>query len=150
MKQAQEITSYAQPGSGIDIQKVKVTAKMNESYEKHEAANRILISNAAWTSHTVIVVDQSGSMRKADVEGGASRSDAVWTTLALEFIAKQIQGVSAVQSSDVVTIITMKIEAIIVVDREPLDWILFNKIVDLMLGRVLYSSNRPCRKMFTL
>lgn len=42
-----------------------------------QACRLIASDYTAWTSHTVVVVDQSGSMRKTDVPGGATRSDAV-------------------------------------------------------------------------
>ena len=42
------------------------------------------------TSHTV-AVDQSGSMRNTDVDGGATRSDAVWLTLALTWVDAEIK-----------------------------------------------------------
>ena len=44
----------------------------------------------AATSHTVIVVDHSGSMRKADVPGYASRTEAVYTCLLREFVEPQL------------------------------------------------------------
>lgn len=43
-----------------------------------------------FTSHTVVVVDASGSMRKNDVAGYATRTEAVYESLASEFIAPQL------------------------------------------------------------
>ena len=38
-----------------------------------------------WTSHSVLVVDMSGSMRRDDVNGGRCRSDGVWIALASDY-----------------------------------------------------------------
>ena len=70
-------------------------------------------------------------MRKTDVKGGATRSDAVWLTLACEFVAKRIQDREA-QDTDVVSVISMSIEGTISIDRQPTDWVLYNRIVDLL------------------
>lgn len=52
---------------------------------------RISRDASSWTSHTVAVVDQSGSMRNTDLEDGATRSDAVWLTLAMDFVARRLE-----------------------------------------------------------
>ena len=41
-----------------------------------------------WNSHTVFVVDMSGSMRRDDVNGARCRSDAVFTAMARDYIGK--------------------------------------------------------------
>eukprot|EP00550_Attheya_septentrionalis_P010930 CAMPEP_0198301820 /NCGR_PEP_ID=MMETSP1449-20131203/53040_1 /TAXON_ID=420275 /ORGANISM="Attheya septentrionalis, Strain CCMP2084" /LENGTH=74 /DNA_ID=CAMNT_0044003985 /DNA_START=68 /DNA_END=289 /DNA_ORIENTATION=- len=74
MTSKREITCWALPGSGLDVEKHSISAKAEAEHK--EACRHILNDNTMWTSHTVIVVDQSGSMRKTDVEGGATRSDA--------------------------------------------------------------------------
>ena len=123
-----EITSWAAPGAGLDVEKVIISAAMQSS---HDAACVKISRQSEWTSHTVIVVDQSGSMRKTDVAGGTTRSDAVWLTIALDFVAKQLHERTAT-SSDVVSIVAMNKDSSIVVDRQPTDWHLFNKVVDLL------------------
>jgi hypothetical protein len=85
----------------------------------------------------VIVVDQSGSMRESDVVGTRSRSDAVWVTLALDVIGNQLRSGNGT-SSDIVTIIGMNDIGSWLVNKKPLDWILFNEVVN--LGR--YSKPR--------
>ena len=69
-----EITSWPLPAFGFDVSLVDITQPMLKA---HRAAKRALGNPASWTSHTVAVVDQSGSMRNTDVDGGATRSDAV-------------------------------------------------------------------------
>jgi hypothetical protein len=99
--------------------------------QAHNAACAKILGNSGWTSHTVIVVDQSGSMRKTDVEGGSTRSDAVWLTLALDFVRKQLES-GDVTLTDVVSIIVMNSASCVVVDRQPTDWLLFNRVIDLL------------------
>ena len=76
-----EVTSWAAPGAGLDVALVDITPAMEKAHA--EALCEVTSDPSKWTSHTVIVVDQSGSMRKTDVPGGATRSDAVWVSLAL-------------------------------------------------------------------
>eukprot|EP01052_Picozoa_sp_SAG31_P053046 SAG31_NODE_13401_length_872_cov_0.855110_1_plen_166_part_01 len=73
---------YPEP---IAIDRVTITMPMQAA---HRLAVRNIATNpAGWTSHTVLVVDQSGSMRKHDMADCASRSDAVWVSLALDWVA---------------------------------------------------------------
>lgn len=66
-----------------------------EHYDEHEAAKERLRRNPSLcTSHTVIVVDQSASMRKCDVLDFRNRAQAVFGTLALDFVAKQRYDIS--------------------------------------------------------
>ena len=52
-----EITSWPEPCCGFDVPLVRIsTAMANE----HAVAAATLRNLGAWTSHTVIVVDQSG------------------------------------------------------------------------------------------
>lgn len=122
-----EVTSYPAGGSDfLDLQYHPISEEMEEKH--HQAAHTIFLRPASWTSHTVVVVDQSGSMRKDDVAGGVSRSDAVWVTLASTFIKAQLEsGESA--ATDVMSVILMGEEAELVVDRKPMDWLLYNLIV---------------------
>ena len=123
-----EITSWAKPGVGIDVEKRHISEQMKQ---KHKGAcERLQNDKTSWTSHTVIVVDQSGSMRKT-VLGGATRSDAVWLTIALDFVAKQIdEGKSS--ETDGVSIVEMGIYSRVLIDKMPHDWLLFNSVVDLL------------------
>jgi hypothetical protein len=66
----QEITSWPAPGAGLDAHLVSTTSEMRTAHKAACDRNRLLLS--VWTSHTVVVVDQSGSMRKTDVLGGTS------------------------------------------------------------------------------
>ncbi len=82
-------------------------------------------------THSIIIIDQSGSMKTcSDVNCFCSRSDALYGTLALDYIAKQLYQMGDEVSVDAVTIIEMKDEGTLFVNKEPLDWILFNKVLD--------------------
>ena len=129
-----EITCWAQPGAGLDTHKQRITEDM---VHVHRDACMRLKNTRSWTSHTVIVVDQSGSMRKTDVSGGATRSDAVWLTLAIDFIAKQIDNGQST-ATDVVSVIGMGIHSSVLIDRQPHDWLLFNSILDLLRNQEPY------------
>ena len=72
--------------------------------------------------HTVIVVDHSGSMRKADVPGYENRTAAVYDCLARDFIGPQLQ-VSETDASAgeaVVSLIEMRDEALVAFERRPI------------------------------
>lgn len=123
-----EITSWAVPGAGLDVEKRKITEAMLRSHD--DACRRIMLTRT-WASHTVIVVDQSGSMRTTDVTGGATRSDALWLTLAVDYVSKQLLD-GTVSSNDVVSVISMGRAGAVLIDRQPMDWVLFNRLIDLL------------------
>jgi len=84
-------------------ERLKITHKgvvfITDSTGKHEITSWRLDGQAdslqgaekARGTHTVIVVDHSGSMRKDDVPGYASRTAAVYDCLARDFLAPQLQ-----------------------------------------------------------
>mgnify|MGYP001202668777 FL=1 len=100
-------------------------------HREHTAAVRTLQDKGAWTSHTVVVVDQSCSMRNTDVESGATRSDAVWITLALTWVQDEILAGTRT-STDVLSLVSMRNDSELIVDAEPVDWLLFNKLIVLL------------------
>ena len=122
----QEITSYREE---ITIDQYPVSIPM---MEHHTELKRILKEEPhLCTGHTYIVVDQSGSMREADVDGFRSRSHAAYKTLSLEFIAEQLN--QRPNQNDLfaesVTVIEMREEGQAIFDRVPFDWILFNRLL---------------------
>lgn len=57
-------------------------------------------------------------------------------TLALDYIGKQLQkGLSS--STDVLSLVVMRDSAEVVISKQPMDWILFNRVIDLL------HSSRP-------
>lgn len=91
----------------------------------------------------MIVVDQSGSMRNTDASEGVTRSDLAWLTVAVEYVAASVKKGER-KETDVLSIITMRQDATIVVEHEPFDWILFNKIVD------IFRTSDPLRHGYYL
>ena len=72
-------------------------------------------------THTVIVVDHSGSMRKDDVPGYATRTEAVYDCLARDFLAPQLQVSKDAMAGDaVVSLLEMSDEAVVALERRPI------------------------------
>ena len=69
----EEVTSYTRP---VELHPVNVTPEDLELYQK--AKRHIEEDSTVWESHTVIVVDTSGSMKKSDLHGARNRLKAVW------------------------------------------------------------------------
>eukprot|EP00961_Rhodomonas_salina_P051374 689361-Rhodomonas_salina.1 len=87
-----EITSWRMESAG-------------DNDEENEHAD--IRSEAGFGSHTVIVVDASGSMRKMDVNGYASRTAAVYDCLALDFVGPQTVDLPPGAGEAVVSLIEM-------------------------------------------
>eukprot|EP01038_Epipyxis_sp_PR26KG_P010412 gene10412-13987_t len=88
------------------------------------------------TSHHVMIVDKSGSMRKADINGHKSRYRSAYYTLAQDFVFTQLCDVNSkvfsantIDYTDVVTLIEMRDNPTIIFEREPISWQLYNKLV---------------------
>jgi len=125
-----EVTSWPVPGFGLDVEQVEITVQMKEEHD--EACRKIASCPAAWTSHTVIIVDQSGSMRKDDVSEGITRSDAMWLSLAVDFVANRL-GTSKASSLDVVSVVSMQgQEAKILIECHPTNFVLFNRVINFL------------------
>lgn len=120
-----EVTSYAEP---IEIPTAELTP---DDVAEHEASKeRLREDPSLCTSHTVIVVDQSGSMRTSDVFDFKNRSQAVFGMLALDFVAKQRLSGDA-SATDVVSLVLMHDKGEVAFEREPMGLVLYNKFVDL-------------------
>lgn len=120
-----EITSWVSP---IGVPSAKLT--LREIGEHERAKERLEDDPSLCTSHTVIVVDQSGSMRKTDVADFYDRSRAVFGMLALDFVAKpRLSGERT--DADVVSLVLMRDAASIAIEREPMGLVLYNQLVHL-------------------
>jgi hypothetical protein len=81
-------------------------------------------SDAETGIHTVLVVDNSGSMRKTDVPGYPSRTAAVYDCLARDFLQPQLEAMinsGQDKSNHVVSLIEMSDTANVVFNRHPID-----------------------------
>jgi hypothetical protein len=127
---------FKKPTSGTRFEKPVLiqTSPEHESEvlrQQHEAiARQIRLQKREWKSHTVMVVDMSGSMQGDDVNGARCRADGVWTTLAKDFVKQQLESKSC-SLYDVVSVVTMQQTAQVVVKCEPMTWVLYNKLVTL-------------------
>ena len=121
----QEVTSYAVP---MDIARPTLTP---EDRRGHEAAKKRLERYPSLcTSHTVIVVDQSGSMKTCDVFDFKNRSQAVFGMLALDFVAEQRMSGEG-SDTDVVSLVLMRDSAEVVFEREPMGLMLYDMFAGL-------------------
>jgi hypothetical protein len=122
------------PTSGTRFERPVMIAP-SEDHQKpamvdaHEdLAEKIRKSPDKWSSNTVFVVDMSGSMCEDDVNGARCRSDGVWTTLAKDYVKKQLEAETC-SLYDVVSVVLMRENAQVVIEYEPMDWVLYNKLV---------------------
>eukprot|EP00986_Skeletonema_menzelii_P007373 scaffold2884_cov141-Skeletonema_menzelii.AAC.8 len=128
------ITAYPDLCFGFDLEKVTITQKMKDA---HDEATRRSSDHHSWNSHVVVVVDQSGSMRNTDATKSITRSDLVWLTLALDYIGKRLRTGEAT-SKDFLSLVELGGDQEYLLRYQPIDWILYNRIVDLLRG------HHPC------
>ena len=110
-----EITCFKK---AFDIQPAKITEQMLINHRK--AVGILKNDPQLCTTHSVIIIDQSGSMKKCDVNGFKSRSDAAYGTLALDYIAEQLYKQGDEFFVDAVTIIEMNCTGSLFVHKEPM------------------------------
>ena len=121
-----EVTSFKDP---VQIERAVITHDMQRRHDEQVAALRN--DPMICTTHTIIILDQSGSMRTADVANFRSRSHAAYGVLALEYIAEQLQNRPEDDGSiDSISVIEMSDQGSLFMEDEPLDWILFNGLLD--------------------
>ena len=80
-----EVTSYSVP---LPLHEYPINQRLFEQIK--EGKKRLAEGYVRPTSHTVLVVDQSGSMNKSDVPGHRTRSQGVFYSLANDFVAEQL------------------------------------------------------------
>jgi hypothetical protein len=136
----------APPTSGTRFERPILIAP-SEDHQKpamvdaHEdVADRIRSSPGKWSSNTVFIVDMSGSMCEDDVNGARCRSDGVWTTLAKDYVKKQLEAETC-SLYDVISVVLMREEAQVVIEYEPMDWVLYNKLVSFREVRFIRNNS---------
>ena len=103
-----------------------------EQQKQENKHRQFLRSNPGSISeHIVCVIDQSGSMKKSDMPGARNRSMAVFASILLDVLLNSIVSGQG-DSDDVLTLIDMREDATVLLDREPLDVVTYNKIVAMM------------------
>jgi hypothetical protein len=127
----QEVTCYTVP---LMLDKVPSCSEREKGHE--EAQKMIRTDLDSWTSNTVIVVDTSGSMRTCDIWGTKTRLDAVWVSVALDFIAHRLESGEG-HPTDVVSVITLGSEARTLICEAPCTWVLYNMIVAIYTDKTI-------------
>ena len=136
-----EVTTFAAPDislgtSGTEVaQPVMLDKKvqyecLTEKLQHHVKQAEMEKKLGEWTSHSVLVIDMSGSMRRDDVNGARCRSDGVWMVLARDYVKRELDKKSR-DCKDLISVVVMSDEARCVIRAEPTDWVLYNKLVDL-------------------
>jgi hypothetical protein len=95
------------------------------------------------TTHSIIIIDQSGSMRNCDVDCFRSRSDAAFGTFALDYIAEQLYQQEDGFFVDAVTVIEMNDFGSVLFHKEPLDWVCDLDVVDVFQTHPLNHIHVP-------
>ena len=136
-----EVTSWKCADSSSDTSGTKcakpiILPKKNEycnesSIQEHKSIQvNAVKTKSGFTSHSVLVVDMSGSMRQDDINGARCRSDGVWMVLARDYVKKPLENKTRT-NKDLISIILMKDTAEQVIRCEPIDWVLYNKLIDM-------------------
>lgn len=113
------------------------TARHKERYDLLRTS--MLTNKHSWNSHSVLVVDMSGSMRRDDVNGARCRSDGVWIALARDFVEQQLKS-NQVNSFDLVSVILMGETSDTVLSCYPMDWCLYNEFVSMREWKTVRPS----------
>lgn len=118
-----EITAFPSPlpEADVEIKALEANEKMKRLLEQKPDVS---------TSHTVIVIDNSGSMlsKKNDVHLYRDSQNAAFSMTALEFIAEQLLNNTAV-NTDLVSLVKFGEIPRIDFSREPICWPVYNKIL---------------------
>jgi hypothetical protein len=118
-----EITAFPSPLPEVDVENKALLAniKMKRLLEQKPDFS---------TSHTVIVIDNSGSMlsKKNDIHLYRDSQNAAFSMTALEFIAEQLLNNTAV-NTDLVSLIKFDMKPSVEISREPISWPVYNKIL---------------------
>ena len=102
-----------------------------EQRERHVKAKDVMKRKPGLcNSHTVLVMDISGSMRERDIPLHRDRQIAAYTLTALEFVAEQLLNNTA-NNSDVVSLVEFNNKANVIFEREPVSWLLFNTLLSM-------------------
>jgi len=118
-----EVTAYPSPLPEAEVDSLTLTAS---------AKVKLLLEQKPElsTSHTVIVVDNSGSMlsKKNDVHLYRDCQNAAFSMTALEFGAEQLFSNTA-GNSDLVSLVKFDANASVEFSREPIGWPVYNEIL---------------------
>lgn len=117
-----EVTAYPKP---LALAPVEANDQILHGRTKELLTRRAQLC----TSHTVLVVDNSGSMARKDIPMHKTRQVAAYSVTAMDLVAEQLFKQTAT-NLDVVTLIEFDRNAREIFSQELFDWILYNKILD--------------------
>lgn len=80
-------------------------------------------------------------MRKTDATNGVTRSDLVWLCLAVDYIGKGLRSGEAT-SEDYLSIVELGRSYDCVLREEPIDWILYNRLIDFLRNSRPYGEGK--------
>lgn len=121
-----QITCWAE---GLTFHEIHITSARSRYLWEHRKFLRDHASNIS--NHTLFIIDQSGSMKLSDVPCARNRSCAVFSAILLDFLLESMVK-SQANNHDVMSIMDMRDSTRVVLDREPLDEMTYNKIIQLM------------------
>lgn len=140
-KTKREITSFA---TALDLPLKTITL---DTKQRHDAAKQQIETRSQQycKSHSVILVDVSGSMRESDVQGSRTRLGAVWQSLAEDYIRNRIESGNA-GGADAISIILMGETARLHPDLHnlPTDWITYNAILKIYKDGLITPHGHAC------
>ena len=118
-----EITAFPSP-----LPKMEIDYEMETGHSK--AVRLLRAKPELATSHTVIVIDDSGSMlsKKNDIHLYRDSQNAAFSMTALEFIAEQLFNETAT-NSDLVSLVKFQKTCTVEIEREPVGWPVYNKLL---------------------
>jgi Alpha-kinase family/von Willebrand factor type A domain len=116
-----EITSFPSPLSPVDV-------LLNDRVAHEKAIRVIGTKPELCASHTVLVVDNSGSMSTHDIPLHRDRQVAAYSMTALELVAEQLLSETS-NNSDLVSLVEFSGHARVVFSLEPVSWVLYNKLL---------------------
>ena len=133
-----EITSFPSPdqtgsSTGTKFSKPILLNKVDcshDDYKKADLQQYLRNRPEKWTSHSVLVIDMSGSMRRDDINGARCRSDGVFLALARDYIKTPLDKKER-SPTDLISIVIMRDEAEVLLEYEPMTNVLYNKVIDL-------------------
>lgn len=126
-KERKEITCYTKP---IELEPIPIPPAVVMT--SSPSIGTTTGSAVAILSHTVMIIDTSGSMNRSDVWGTRNRLDAVWMAIAIDFMAVRLQEqdrTGQAVGADVVTMILMKERAQVLYRCVPITWMLYNQFI---------------------
>jgi Mg-chelatase subunit ChlD len=140
-KSQREVTSYSIP---FDIP-LRIIPSVDLA-QHMEAKKQIELNGPNYcTSHAVLIVDMSGSMRNSDVIGARTRLAAVWYSLARDFIQSRIESGQA-GLKDALSVVLMRNDATLhpVLHNVPTTWKTYNEFMTIYKEGTLQPGGHGC------